>query len=69
VRDGLITRITLMSAGSHTEPGGYTGAGKENCTIPSVDGSSNWRQRVGNAGADRRGPANSTSPTTSPRSP
>jgi len=21
--------ITLMSAGSHTEPGGYTGAGKE----------------------------------------
>jgi len=22
--------ITLMSAGSHTEPGGYTGAGKEN---------------------------------------
>ena len=22
--------ITLVSAGSHTEPGGYTGAGKEN---------------------------------------
>src|SRR6266851_3851667 len=31
VRDGLIPLgITLMSAGSHTEPGGYTGAGREN---------------------------------------
>jgi 2-iminoacetate synthase len=31
VRDGLIPLgITLMSAGSHTEPGGYTGAGKNN---------------------------------------
>jgi 2-iminoacetate synthase len=30
LRDGLIrVGITLMSAGSHTEPGGYTGAGKE----------------------------------------
>jgi 2-iminoacetate synthase len=30
LRDGLIQLgITLMSAGSHTEPGGYTGAGKE----------------------------------------
>jgi len=30
LRDGLIPiGITLMSAGSHTEPGGYTGAGKE----------------------------------------
>jgi 2-iminoacetate synthase len=30
IRDGLIPLgITLMSAGSHTEPGGYTGAGKE----------------------------------------
>ena len=29
-RDGLIPLgITLMSAGSHTEPGGYTGAGKQ----------------------------------------
>jgi 2-iminoacetate synthase len=29
LRDGLIPLgITLMSAGSHTEPGGYTGAGK-----------------------------------------
>jgi 2-iminoacetate synthase len=31
LRDGLIPLgITLMSAGSHTEPGGYTGAGKRN---------------------------------------
>jgi 2-iminoacetate synthase len=31
LRDGLIPLgVTLMSAGSHTEPGGYTGAGKEN---------------------------------------
>ena len=30
LRDGLIPLgVTLMSAGSHTEPGGYTGAGKE----------------------------------------
>src|SRR6266568_4340080 len=30
LRDGLVPLgITLMSAGSHTEPGGYTGAGKE----------------------------------------
>lgn len=30
LRDGLVPLgITLMSAGSHTEPGGYTGAGKQ----------------------------------------
>jgi 2-iminoacetate synthase len=30
LRDGLMPiGITMMSAGSHTEPGGYTGAGKE----------------------------------------
>ncbi|MGC8829668.1 MAG: 2-iminoacetate synthase ThiH [Verrucomicrobiia bacterium] len=30
IRDGLIPLgITLMSAGSHTEPGGYTGAGRD----------------------------------------
>jgi len=30
LRDGLIPLgVTLISAGSHTEPGGYTGAGKE----------------------------------------
>jgi 2-iminoacetate synthase len=31
LRDGLLPLgITLISAGSHTEPGGYTGAGREN---------------------------------------
>jgi 2-iminoacetate synthase len=31
LRDGLIPLgVTLMSAGSHTEPGGYTGAGRAN---------------------------------------
>lgn len=31
LRDGLIPLgITMISAGSHTEPGGYTGAGKQN---------------------------------------
>jgi 2-iminoacetate synthase len=30
LRDGLMTvGVTMMSAGSHTEPGGYTGVGKE----------------------------------------
>lgn len=30
LRDGLMSLgVTLMSAGSHTEPGGYTGAGRE----------------------------------------
>jgi 2-iminoacetate synthase len=31
LRDGLIPLgVTMMSAGSHTEPGGYTGAGRDN---------------------------------------
>jgi 2-iminoacetate synthase len=31
LRDGLVRLgITLISAGSHTEPGGYTGAGRQN---------------------------------------
>jgi 2-iminoacetate synthase len=30
LRDGLMPLgVTMMSAGSHTEPGGYTGAGRE----------------------------------------
>ncbi len=34
LRDGLIPLgITMVSAGSHTEPGGYTGAGKENLHV------------------------------------
>jgi len=50
LRDGLIPLgITLMSAGSHTEPGGYTGAGRENLhqtvrgrLVALASGSSEW---------------------------
>ena len=53
LRDGLIPLgITLMSAGSHTEPGGYTGAGKDKLHHTKrgriVDlGSSEWAERGG----------------------
>jgi 2-iminoacetate synthase len=50
LRDGLIPLgITLMSAGSHTEPGGYTGAGKDKIhhtergrIVELASGSSEW---------------------------
>jgi 2-iminoacetate synthase len=50
LRDGLVRLgITLMSAGSHTEPGGYTGAGKDHVhltlrgrIVESASGSSEW---------------------------
>jgi 2-iminoacetate synthase len=50
LRDGLIPLgITMISAGSHTEPGGYTGAGKENIhhtergrILELASGSSEW---------------------------
>ena len=50
LRDGLIPLgVTMMSAGSHTEPGGYTGAGKDNLhqtvrgkIIELAAGSSEW---------------------------
>ncbi len=50
LRDGLIPLgITMVSAGSHTEPGGYTGAGKEKIhhtergrIIELASGSSEW---------------------------
>src|SRR6202012_5951887 len=49
-RNGLIPLgITMVSAGSHTEPGGYTGAGKENIhhtergrILELASGSSEW---------------------------
>jgi 2-iminoacetate synthase len=53
LRDGLIPLgITLISAGSHTEPGGYTGAGKENLhqTV---------RGRITETGASEWAPTNS----------
>src|SRR6266542_4568407 len=55
LRDGLVPLgITLMSAGSHTEPGGYTGAGKEHLhqTVRGriVElGASEWATSDGNA--------------------
>jgi 2-iminoacetate synthase len=73
LRDGLIPLgITLMSAGSHTEPGGYTGAGKERIhytekgrVMPLAEGASEWdatEDRSTNATgqfdiADHRSPA------------
>ncbi len=50
LRDGLIPLgITMVSAGSHTEPGGYTGAGQENLHVTErgkikalAQGSSEW---------------------------
>ena len=50
LRDGLIPLgITLISAGSHTEPGGYTGAGREKThhtergrIVATAKGSSEW---------------------------
>ena len=60
LRDGLIPLgITLISAGSHTEPGGYTGAGKEKIhrtergrIVELASGASEWaavEQRATNA--------------------
>lgn len=50
LRDGLIPLgITLISAGSHTEPGGYTGAGRNNLHLTErgrikslAEGASEW---------------------------
>jgi 2-iminoacetate synthase len=73
LRDGLIPLgITLMSAGSHTEPGGYTGAGRDKIhktergrIVELASGSSEWAlppERATNATgqfdiADGRSPA------------
>ena len=47
LRDGLIPLgITMISAGSHTEPGGYTGAGREKAaSSPNTDASWSWPTR------------------------
>lgn len=50
LRDGLIPLgVTLISAGSHTEPGGYTGAGKDRIhytqrgrVMPLAEGAMEW---------------------------
>jgi 2-iminoacetate synthase len=60
LRDGLIPLgITLISAGSHTEPGGYTGAGRDKIhrtergrIVELASGASEWapaRERATNA--------------------
>jgi 2-iminoacetate synthase len=57
LRDGLIPLgITMISAGSHTEPGGYTGAGKENIhhtekgrIVELASGASEWAPVNGQA--------------------
>ena len=60
LRDGLFPLgITLISAGSHTEPGGYTGAGRDNIhrtergrVVELASGASEWAsipQRATNA--------------------
>ncbi len=56
LRDGLLSLgITMMSAGSHTEPGGYTGAGRDKIhrtergrIVELAEGASEW------AGQDQR---------------
>jgi 2-iminoacetate synthase len=57
LRDGLIPLgITMISAGSHTEPGGYTGAGRERIhktergrILESAVGASEWAPADGRA--------------------
>jgi 2-iminoacetate synthase len=61
LRDGLIPLgVTLISAGSHTEPGGYTGAGREKIhhtergrIVELAAGSSEWA-------SNGQGPTNAT---------
>ena len=57
LRDGLIPLgVTMISAGSHTEPGGYTGAGREKIhhtekgrIVELAAGSSEWQTADGHA--------------------
>jgi len=68
LRNGLIPLgVTLMSAGSHTEPGGYTGAGREHLhftkrgrIVPLTESASEWSATDGATGqfeiADERSP-------------
>jgi 2-iminoacetate synthase len=57
LRDGLMPLgVTLMSAGSHTEPGGYTGAGREKIhttvrgrVVELAEGASEWAPQANRA--------------------
>jgi 2-iminoacetate synthase len=69
LRDGLIPLgITLMSAGSHTAPGGYTGAGKEKLhqtergRIVKVDETASIRSKPDTAATEQFKIADSRSP-------
>jgi 2-iminoacetate synthase len=63
LRDGLVPLgITMMSAGSHTEPGGYTGAGREKLhqtvrgrIVELASGASEWAT-VGRASSRAESP-------------
>jgi len=63
LRDGLIPLgITMISAGSHTEPGGYTGAGREKIhrtergrIVELASGSSEWASPTGNTATNATG--------------
>ena len=62
LRDGLIQLgVTMMSAGSHTEPGGYTGAGKEKLhqtvrgrIVELASGASEWAAPRGSQNGGHR---------------
>jgi 2-iminoacetate synthase len=61
LRDSLIPLgITMMSAGSHTEPGGYTGAGQDN--LHYTEGG-RIKELKAPASGPHTPPASSTSPT------
>ena len=72
LRDGLVPLgVTMMSAGSHTEPGGYTGAGKEKLhqtvrgRIVELDAPVSPKLRIGSEGASEwaTAPENATAAT------
>jgi 2-iminoacetate synthase len=70
LRDGLIPLgVTMISAGSHTEPGGYTGAGKEHVhftergrIVELASGASEWAPANPLAGASSRAGSSAGSP-------
>ncbi len=70
LRDGLFPLgITLISAGSHTEPGGYTGAARNTSIKPYAGASSKLARANGRrqpTATRRTRPASSTSPTNVP---
>jgi 2-iminoacetate synthase len=72
LRDGLVPLgITMMSAGSHTEPGGYTGAGREKLhqtvrgrIVELASGASEWAPvgRAASRAESKKGGSSAASP-------